>query len=294
MEWYLVLQQIVAPLITSLVAVSGALILLSSYYFVFKLRKYARKVDIYYQNLERMSKSYNSSRVLAKKSPILNFTEIELEANRKTIQEMITKIKTADLKDIILGTYKKDIQSIKRVANQSYQSITKNINLIKFLRLFHVQNEGGVEIVFFNNEYFSFYTIEKYSVSIYLIKKEEYTENMLCEDFNKKASVYQLFFFRKSFLINNISNPIKEFEVKLDSIKNDYKYVVSKKLSIYNIYLHENFKNVPKYKKSLSNVLMRKEKYIYERISNKSFVDDESFVKLQNRLNDIKLLKEKS
>ncbi|MGL4948371.1 MAG: hypothetical protein ACRC42_03210 [Mycoplasma sp.] len=284
----MILQQIIAPTITALVAISGLLILVSSYYLVFKLKRYIKKIDTYNDNKERLLKSYGSFTVKSHKCPIVNFKDIELENNQKAIQNMIIKVKGSDLKDIILKTHQKEISSIRQISNQSYHSVKRNVNLIKFLRLFHVQNGDEVEIRFFNDEYLSFYTIEKMHVLIMMIKKEDYSETMLLEEFHEKASTYQIYFINKSFIATNVNNPIKEFEEKLINYHKDYKYVLSKKVIGYNIFLQENFPGVKKYTKHLPKSLVRDERFLYERIFDKPLVDDKSFVKLQNELTEMK------
>ncbi|MGL4948370.1 MAG: hypothetical protein ACRC42_03205 [Mycoplasma sp.] len=263
--------RVVVPIITSLVGIFALITLLSSYILIFRLRKYIKKMDTYFENMNRLTKTFGDANIKQLKSPVVNYREIEINKNRELIDSLLGKIKSSDLKDIILGTYAKEFAIIKNIASQCYFSPKHTKQISKFLRLFHIQTQDGVEIRFLDDTFNSFFKIDKSSIEVSVIKKEIYSQNMTADEFYENASVYTISFTNKKYTFKNVSNPLEQFDKKLEKRKGDYQYATSKKMAIYNVYLKKNFKNLSKIKKTFAMSRTRTDRYIYERASQKVF-----------------------
>ncbi|MGL5617762.1 MAG: hypothetical protein ACRCWU_01750 [Metamycoplasmataceae bacterium] len=260
-----VIRIMIAPIFSLITAIMAISVFSATYFVVFRIRKYLKKHKNYLNFTNKLSESIDGKKLNVFRPYETTMWGPKLEENKELIGDVLSKYKTADLKDLILGTYSDELNSVKTIINKDSKLIKNNHNFVKFQRLFHKYEDDEVVLEYFNSDYISFYKVRKSGVTIGIISKEELRKREILlkkevdfsEIFSKKleslATIYKIYFIRKNFLYKSIKNPIQEFETKLSHMRKIFNKSLKKKYSSYNVYRSNNFKNYPKLGKILSN-----------------------------------------
>lgn len=252
MDSFEILRSIIAPILSVILSIVTITILISSYFLVFRIKRYINKSKFFLDFIKKLTRTINNSELHAGHMHQDDISGSDLEQNKKMIYEMLTKFKSADLKDIIIGTYKEELSKVNNMIIYNYRAMRKNYNFLKFQRLFHVYYKGTTRLLFLDNSYISFYKIHRRYVEIGVVKKEvvekfstNFTKENLATFYEKEihhlASTYNLYFFGKNFMMKNMRNPNQELEKKLNELKPIYREVIKSKNKNFNIYLQCNF-----------------------------------------------------
>lgn len=247
-----ILRLIIAPILSVILSIVTITILVSSYFLVFRIKRQMNKSKFFLDFIKKLTRTINNAELNAGHMHRDDISGSDLEQNKKMIYEMLTKFKSADLKDIIIGTYKEELSQVSGMIIYNYRAMRKNHNFLKFQRLFHVHLKGTTRLLFLDNSYISFYKIHRRFVEIGVVKKEaveKFSPNFSKEnlstyyeqEIHHLASTYNLYFFGNNYMIKNIKNPNPELEARLNEIKPIYREVIKSKNKNFNIYLQNNF-----------------------------------------------------
>lgn len=259
-----VIRLMIAPILSLITAAMAISVFSATYFVVFRIRKYLKRHKNYLNFTEKLSQSIEGRKLSVFRPYETTMWGPKLEDNKKLIGSVLSQYKNADLKDLILGTYNNELNSVKAIINKDNKLIKNNQKFVKFQRLFHTYEKDEIILEYFNSNYISFYKVRKSGVIIGIISKSDLRDRKIqvqkdvdfSEIFSKKledvATTYKIYFIRKNFLYKNISNPIPEFEVKLSQMKKIFNKSLKKRYSHYNVYMKEKFKNFPKLEKSLN------------------------------------------
>ncbi|MGL5205469.1 MAG: hypothetical protein ACRC7B_00950 [Metamycoplasmataceae bacterium] len=260
-----VIRLMIVPIFSLITAIMAISVFSATYFVVFRIRKYLKRHKNYLNFTNKLSESIEGKKVNVFRPYETTMWGPKLEENKKLIGNVLSQYKNADLKDLILGTYNDELNSVKTIINKDSKLIKNNHNFVKFQRLFHKYEDGEVIVEYFNSDYISFYKVRKSGVIIGIISKEELIKRKIVvkkevdftEIFSKmlegSATIYKIYFLRKNFLYKNIKNPIPEFENKLSRMKKIFNKSLKKRYSSYNVYKSNNFRNYPKIGKLLNN-----------------------------------------
>ncbi len=288
-----VIRLIVAPILSTITAIIAISVFAITYIIVFRIKKYLKMHKTYLNFTNKLLTSFNHEELQSFRAYETTMWGSKLANNKKIVGEVLSNYKTADLKDLILGTYNDDLKSIKSIIKKDKKLIQNNKNFIKFQKLFHTYKNNEVILEYLNNEYISFYKVCKSGVIIGILKKQilkdkgiEIKYNINCSDVFENelkmfASIYTIYFIKRKFVYKNISNPIPEFEEKILSIRKLYVQVFQKKYFNQNVYLKNNFFDFPK----INNLLK----------TGKCFIQNEFLVEISNQkqINLDKIISEK-
>lgn len=259
-----VVRLMVVPVLSLITASMAISVFSATYFIVFRIRKYLKRHKNYLNFTNKLSTSIEGRKIGVFRPYETTMWGPKLDENKKLIGRVLSQYKNADLKDLILGTYNDELNSVKSIINMDNKLIKNNQKFVEFQRLFHVYREGEIILEYFNSNYISFYKVRKSGVSIGIISKEDLKDRDIqvsnevdfSEIFSKKmqdiATIYQIYFIKRSFLYKNIMNPLPEFEVKLSQTRKIFNKIVKKKYSHYNVYIKEKFDTFPKLNKLLN------------------------------------------
>ncbi|MGL5732956.1 MAG: hypothetical protein ACRCXE_02720 [Metamycoplasmataceae bacterium] len=282
-----VIRIMIVPIFSLITAIMAISVFSATYFVVFRIRKYLKRHKSYLNFTNKLSESIDGKTLNVFRPYETTMWGPKLEENKELIGDVLSKYKTADLKDLILGTYNDELNSVKTIINKDSKLIKNNHNFVKFQRLFHKYEGDEVVLEYFNRDYISFYKVRKSGVTIGIISKEELEKRKIAlkkevdfsEIFSKKlessATIYKIYFIRKNFLYKSIKNPIQEFEAKLSRMRKIFNTSLKKKYSSYNVYRSINFKNYPKLGKLLGdkNAYSIDGDFLLESISHKAPVE---------------------
>lgn len=247
-----ILRIIIAPILSVILSIITIALLVTSYFLVFRIKRYINKSKFFLEFIKKLSRTINNTELHSGHMHQDDISGSDLEQNKKMIYEMLTKFKSADLKDIIIGTYKEELSKVNSMIIYNYRAMRKNHNFLKFQRLFHVHLKGSTRLLFLDNSYISFYKIHRRFVEIGVVKKdivEKFSPNFSKEnlstyyenEIHHLASTYNLYFFGNNYMFKNTRNPNPELEARLNDIKQIYHEVIKSKNKNFNIYLQNNF-----------------------------------------------------
>ncbi|MGL4252074.1 MAG: hypothetical protein ACRDCJ_01220 [Metamycoplasmataceae bacterium] len=279
-----VIRLMIVPIFSLITAIMAISVFSATYFVVFRIRKYLKRHKNYLNFTNKLSESIDGEKLNVFRPYKTTMWGPKLEENKELVGNVLSQYKNADLKDLILGTYNDELNSVKTIINKDSKLIKNNHNFVKFQRLFHKYEGNEVLLEYFNKDYISFYKVRKSGVTIGIISKEELIKRKVVlkkevdfsEIFSKmledSASIYKIYFLRKNFLYKNIQNPISEFETKLSRMRKIFNKSLKKRYSSYNVYRSNNFINYPKLGKLLNNqnVYSIDGDFLLESISHKS------------------------
>ncbi|MDK2819246.1 MAG: hypothetical protein KFW07_00260, partial [Mycoplasmataceae bacterium] len=260
-----VIRLMVAPILSLITAAMAISVFSATYFIVFRIKKYLTKHKNYLNFTNRLLTSIQEADVAVFRAYETTMWGEKLDNNKQIIGTVLSKYKSADLKDLILGTYSDELNSVKNIINKDSKLIKNNGKFIKFQKLFHIYTKDGIIVEYFNEDYISFYKVRKSGVTIGIIKKNILIEkgidikynidysSIFDEELKTLASIYKIFFIKRTFVFKNISNPIQEFDEKMVVMKKTYGRVLKKKYSHSNVYLKDNFKKLPQLSKMIEN-----------------------------------------
>ena len=259
-----IVRLIIVPILSLITAAMAICVFSATYFIVFRIKKYLKRHKNYLNFTQKLSTSIENKNVSIFRAFDTTMWGPNLIKNKKLIGTVLTQYKNADLKDLILGTYNDELNSIKNIINQDSKLIKNNHNFIKFQRLFHTYKKDGIIIEYLNNDYISFYKVRKFGVTVGIIEKEklkgigidfkydiDYSE-IFTTHLKEFASIYKIYFIKRSFLYKNISNPNLSFEETLSNIRKQYNKLFKKKYSHYNIYMKDKLQYLPRLNKLVS------------------------------------------
>ena len=264
-----VIRLMVAPVLSLVTAIMAITVFSASYFIVFRIKKYLKRHKNYLNFTNKLLATITGKKVSVLRPYETTMWGPKLEQNKALVGDILTQYKNADLKDLILGTYNDDLNSIKAIINSDNKLIKNNEKFVKFQRLFHVYTKDGMIIEYLNKDYVSFYRVKKSGVTIGVLKKDElesrgikitydvdYADIFEKNDLHKLTTVYQIYFIKNNFIYKNISNPIVEMELELSKMRKTYSRIFKKKYKHYNVYIKDKLKGFPKL-----NVLLTKDIY---------------------------------
>ncbi len=254
-----VIRLMVAPVLSLVTAIMAISVFSASYFIVFRIKKYLKRHKNYLNFTNKLLATITGKKVSVLRPYETTMWGPKLEQNKALVGDILTQYKNADLKDLILGTYNDDLNSIKAIINSDNKLIKNNEKFVKFQRLFHVYTREGVIIEYLNKDYVSFYSVRKTGVTIGVLKKEElesrdikiaydvdYSELFKKHKLNDLTTVYKIYFIKNNFIYKNISNPLVEMETELSKMRKTYNKILKKKYKHYNVYIKNKLKGFPK------------------------------------------------
>ncbi|MGL6125197.1 MAG: hypothetical protein ACRC1F_01755 [Metamycoplasmataceae bacterium] len=260
-----VIRLMIVPVLSLLTASMAICVFSATYFVVFRIRKYLKRHKNYLNFTNKITTSIEGRKLNVFRPYQTSMWGPRLEENKELIGNVLSQYKNADLKDLILGTYNDELNSVKTIINKDNKLIKNNNNFVQFQRLFHVYENEEVVLQYFNDDYISFYRVRKSGVNIGIISKADLKARKIViknevdfsEIFKLKlediATIYKIFFIRRNFVYKNIQNPNPDFEIKLSQMRKVFIKSLKKRYYSYNVFLVENFKNLPKLSKLLSN-----------------------------------------
>ena len=260
-----IVRLIIVPILSLITAAMAISVFSATYFIVFRIKKYLKKHKNYLSFTQKLLTSIDSKNVSIFRAFDTTMWGPNLVKNKKLIGTVLTQYKNSDLKDLILGTYNDELNSIKNIINKDSKLIKNNQHFIQFQRLFHTYRKDGIIIEYLDNDYISFYKVRKSGVIIGIIEKQKLKEmeidfkyeidysEIFATELQEIASIYKIYFIKRNFLYKNISNPNLNFEEKLSNIKKQYNKILQKKYSHYNVYMKDQFKDWSKLNKQISN-----------------------------------------
>lgn len=275
-----ILRIIIAPILSVILSIITIALLVTSYFLVFRIKRYINKSKFFLEFIKKLSRTINNTELHSGHMHQDDISGSDLEQNKKMIYEMLTKFKSADLKDIIIGTYKEELSKVNSMIIYNYRAMRKNYNFLKFQRLFHVHLKGSTRLLFLDNSYISFYKIHRRFVEIGVVKKdvvEKFSPNFSKEnlstyyenEIHHLASTYNLYFFGNNYMFKNTRNPNPELEARLNDIKQIYHEVIKSKNKNFNIYLQNNFSELIS-AKNMQKTFIEKNGLLLEPITSKA------------------------
>lgn len=266
-----VIRLIVAPILSLITAAMAISVFSATYFIVFRIKKYLKRHKTYLNFSNKLQTSVNGKTLLVFRSYETTMWGTKSEENKEIISSVLTKYKSADLKDLILGTYNDELKSIKSLINHDQKLIKNNQNFLKFQRLFHINKNGSILLQYFNVDYMSFYKVKKSGVIIGIFHKDElkargitvkhnidYSE-LFSNELESIATIYRVYFIKRTFVFKSVSNPNTNFEETLLNMRKIYNKTFHKKYLHQNIYLKDNFLNFPNL-----DILIKTKKYIIQ------------------------------
>lgn len=260
-----VIRLMVAPILSLITAAMAISVFSATYFIVFRIKKYLTKHKNYLNFTNRLLTSVDEADVAVFRAYETTMWGEKLDNNKQKIGTVLSKYKSADLKDLILGTYNDELNSVKNIINKDSKLIKNNGKFIKFQKLFHIYTKEGIIVEYFNKDYISFYKVRKSGVTIGIVRKDiliakgidikynvDYSSVFEAE-LKSLASIYKIFFIKRTFVFKNIINPIPEFDEKMIIMKKTYGKILKKKYSHSNVYLKKNFEKLPQLQKMLEN-----------------------------------------
>ncbi|MGL5520212.1 MAG: hypothetical protein ACRDBR_02140 [Metamycoplasmataceae bacterium] len=289
-----VIRLVVVPIISLITGIMAVIILFTTYYIVFKLRKYLKRYKSFLSFTNKLNNSFLNKNIIILRAYKTIMWGPLLEETKTLIGPALDNYKKSDIKDLILGTYKEEFNAVRKTINKNYYLVRNNAHFLQFQRLFYVHQNKEIKLEYFDENYLSFFKIEKNSVLIGVISKtilEEIDPNYLSnydvsnifkEQLIEKSTIYRVFFFKNKFTFKEVQNGFPEFEEKLNKIKTFYSLAVNQKYHTKNVYIYDNLKGLDKLQS-----LLKKENtqfkvvddLLLEQVYQKTKIIDNSFIK---------------
>ncbi|MGL4183531.1 MAG: hypothetical protein ACRCRP_00155 [Metamycoplasmataceae bacterium] len=289
-----VIRLVVVPIISLITGIMAVIILVTTYYIVFKLRKYLKRYKTFLNFTNKLNSGFLSKNIIVLRTYKTIMYGQLLDETKALIGPVLDNYKKSDIKDLILGTYKDEFNAVKKTINKNYYLVKNNVHFLNFQRLFYTYQNKDIKLEYFDENYLSFFKVEKNSVLIGIISKTILEEvdsnyssnydvsNIFKEQLIDKATIYRIFFFKNKFTFKEVNNGFPEFEEKLNKIKPFYSLAVNQKYHTKNVYIYDNLKGLDK----LQSILKKEnsqfkvvDNLLLEQVYQKNKIIDNSFIK---------------